>query len=155
MIAIIAASSVATQAELLDQSLPDLEIGSVTEDGAHDTRKCHDAVADRSAHSVIRRGDRPERGSERGYHRDPLPANGAGSLISRQRVAPALDIKVTTGHARRTWRIRWQTILAPAGCRIPGYRHHGSLRGAWFCPRIWPLAHPALEKFNAILEART
>ena len=41
--------------------LPDLlgqipigeEIGSVTADGAHDTRKCHDAIADRGAHAVI------------------------------------------------------------------------------------------------------
>ena len=41
--------------------LPDLlgqipigeEIGSVTADGAYDTRKCHDAIADRGAHAVI------------------------------------------------------------------------------------------------------
>ena len=29
------------------------EIGSVTADGACDTRKCHDAIADRGAHAVI------------------------------------------------------------------------------------------------------
>ncbi|MBL3576517.1 transposase, partial [Rhodovulum sulfidophilum] len=34
--------------EMLDQ-----EIGSVTADGAHDTRKCHDAIASRGAHAVI------------------------------------------------------------------------------------------------------
>ena len=39
--------------ELLDQIPPDVEIGSVTADGAYDTRKCHDAVADRGAHAVI------------------------------------------------------------------------------------------------------
>jgi hypothetical protein len=39
--------------ELLSQISPDVEIGSVTADGAYDTRKCHDAVADRRAHAVI------------------------------------------------------------------------------------------------------
>jgi hypothetical protein len=49
--------------------LPDLpgqipegqEIGSVTADGAHDTRRCHDAIADRGAHAVIppRKNARP------------------------------------------------------------------------------------------------
>lgn len=39
--------------ELLDQILVDVGIGSVTADGAYDTRKCHDAVADRGAHAII------------------------------------------------------------------------------------------------------
>jgi hypothetical protein len=39
--------------ELLGQLSADVEIGSVTADGAHDTRKWHDAVADRGAHAVI------------------------------------------------------------------------------------------------------
>lgn len=39
--------------ELLSQILADVEIGSVTADGAHDTRERHDAVADRGAHAVI------------------------------------------------------------------------------------------------------
>ncbi|PTE18079.1 IS5 family transposase [Phaeovulum veldkampii] len=39
--------------ELLDQIPPDQEIGNVTADGAYDTRKCHDAIADRGAHAVI------------------------------------------------------------------------------------------------------
>ena len=39
--------------ELLGQIPADVEIGSVTADGAYDTRKCHDAVADRGAHAVI------------------------------------------------------------------------------------------------------
>jgi len=32
---------------------PEQEIGSVTADGAYDTRKCHDAIADRGAAAVI------------------------------------------------------------------------------------------------------
>ncbi len=39
--------------ELLDQIPPDQEIGSVTADGAFDTRKCHQAVAARGAAAII------------------------------------------------------------------------------------------------------
>jgi hypothetical protein len=39
--------------ELLNQISREQEIGSVTADGAYDTRKCHDAIADRRAHAVI------------------------------------------------------------------------------------------------------
>ena len=38
---------------LLKQVPPDQDIGSVTADGAYDTRKCHDAIAERNAHAVI------------------------------------------------------------------------------------------------------
>ena len=39
--------------ELLDQIPPDQDVGSVTADGAYDTRKCYDAIAARGAHAVI------------------------------------------------------------------------------------------------------
>ena len=39
--------------DLLNQIPPDEEIGSVTADGAYDTRKCHDAIAARNAQAVI------------------------------------------------------------------------------------------------------
>ncbi len=39
--------------DLLNQIPPDEEIGSVTADGAYDTRKCQDAIAARNAHAVI------------------------------------------------------------------------------------------------------
>ena len=39
--------------ELLSQIPPDQEIASVTADGAYDTRKCHDAIADRGAVAII------------------------------------------------------------------------------------------------------
>jgi DDE family transposase len=39
--------------ELLDQIPPDQEIGSVTADGAHDTRKCLEAIAERGAAAII------------------------------------------------------------------------------------------------------
>ena len=38
---------------LPDQIPADQEIASVTADGAYDTRKCHDAIAERGAHAVI------------------------------------------------------------------------------------------------------
>ena len=38
---------------LLNQIPRDQEIGSVTADGAYDTRRCHNAIADRRAASVI------------------------------------------------------------------------------------------------------
>jgi hypothetical protein len=39
--------------ELLAQIPADQDIASVTADGAYDTRKCHDAIADLGAHAVI------------------------------------------------------------------------------------------------------
>jgi hypothetical protein len=39
--------------ELLSQIPPDQEIASLTADGAYDTRKCHDAIAERGGHAVI------------------------------------------------------------------------------------------------------
>jgi hypothetical protein len=39
--------------ELLNQIPPDQDIGSITADGAYDTRKCHDAIAARNAYAVI------------------------------------------------------------------------------------------------------
>ena len=38
---------------LLDQIPVGQDIASVTADGAYDTRKCHDAIAERGAHAVI------------------------------------------------------------------------------------------------------
>lgn len=39
--------------DLLNQIPANEVIGSVTADGAYDTRKCHDAITDRDAHAVI------------------------------------------------------------------------------------------------------
>jgi len=39
--------------DMLSQISPDQGIGSVTAHGAHDTRNCHDAIADRGAHAII------------------------------------------------------------------------------------------------------
>ena len=39
--------------KLLSQIPSDQDIGSVTADGAYDTRKCHEAIAARDAHAVV------------------------------------------------------------------------------------------------------
>ena len=39
--------------DLLGQIPADEQIGSISADGACDTRRCHDAVANRSAHAII------------------------------------------------------------------------------------------------------
>jgi len=39
--------------ELLNQTPPDQDIRNVTADGAHDARKCHEAIAPRDACAVI------------------------------------------------------------------------------------------------------
>lgn len=53
--------------ELLNQIPDDQEIGSVTADGAYDTRKCHDAIADRGADAVI--PPRPIRPGMEAHHK--------------------------------------------------------------------------------------
>ena len=55
--------------ELLSQIPPDVEIGSVTADGAYDTRKCHDAVADRGAHEALEPDGGRRNGTEGGTSR--------------------------------------------------------------------------------------
>lgn len=54
--------------ELLSQIPVDVEITSVTADGAYDTRKCHDAIANRGAHAVIppRKNAKPWKSSTAG-----------------------------------------------------------------------------------------
>ena len=54
--------------ELLDQIPAEAEIGSVTGDGAYDTRRCHEAVADRGADAVIppRKNAKPWKPSKAG-----------------------------------------------------------------------------------------
>ena len=65
--------------DLPGQIPADVEIGSVTADGAYDTRKCHDAIADRGAHAVIptRKNARPWKPSTAGAiaRNEALPAS--------------------------------------------------------------------------------
>jgi len=66
--------------ELLNQIPPDQDIGSVTADGAYDTRKCHEAIAARDSHAVIppRKNAKPRKPTRDGAiaHNDAVMHNG-------------------------------------------------------------------------------
>jgi hypothetical protein len=76
--------------ESLSQNPPDHEIASVTADGAYDTRKCHDPIAERGAAAIIP----PSR------HAKPWKAQRAGAAARNEalRASKHLD--------RALWR-RW------------------------------------------------
>ncbi len=76
--------------ELLDQISPDQEIGSVTADGAFDTRNCHDAIAARGAAAII-----PPRKNAKPWKADTLGA-----------VARNEALRASKRFGRTIWR-RW------------------------------------------------
>ncbi len=76
--------------ELLNQVPPDQNIGSVTADGAYDTRKCHDAIAARGAHAVI-----PPRKNAK-----PWKPTSAGAIARNEAVSASRYL------GRAIWR-RW------------------------------------------------
>ncbi|MFV0245446.1 MAG: IS5 family transposase, partial [Qingshengfaniella sp.] len=76
--------------ELLDQILTDEPIGSVTADGAYDTRKCHEAIAARSAAAVI-----PPRKNAK-----PWKSTSAGAIARNEALRASKDL------GRALWR-RW------------------------------------------------
>ena len=76
--------------ELLNQIPADQEIASVTADGAYDTRKCHDAIAERGADAVI-----PPRKNAK-----PWKADSAGATERNEAVRAAKHL------GRALWR-RW------------------------------------------------
>ena len=65
--------------ELLDQIPPDQEIGSVTADGAFDTRKCHDAIAP----VALPRSYRPARTHGPGSPTVPVPSRATRPCVHR------------------------------------------------------------------------
>ena len=81
--------------DLLGQIPEDQEIGSVTADGAYDTRKCHDAIADRGAHAVIppRKNAKPwktDHCRSRGAQRGPagIEVSGPRTVATMERIPP-------------------------------------------------------------------
>jgi hypothetical protein len=76
--------------ELLEQIPSELEIASVTADGAFDTRKCHDAIAGRGAAAII-----PPRQNAR-----PWKPDTAGA------VARSEDFRASRRFERTIWQ-RW------------------------------------------------
>ena len=94
--------------DLLSQIPADEQIGSVTADGAYDTRKCHDAIAERGAHAVIPPGLRPFRAEliHRINSRPPFTLAGTPSPGNPRQQAQS---RATRRFARRN------TSVAPSG----------------------------------------
>ena len=87
--------------ELLAQIPPEETIGTVTADGAYDTRRCHGAIIDRGADAVI-----PIRRNGRAWKED-CPAAAARNEILRatRRLGRALWKKWTGYHVNRRGRL--------------------------------------------------
>lgn len=86
--------------ELLGQIPGDQEIGSITADRAYDTRKCHNAIADRGAHAVI-----PPRKNAR-----PWKATTAGAVARNE------ALRASKYLGRALWR-NWAATTAGAAAR--------------------------------------
>jgi len=83
--------------ELLDQIPPDQEIGSVTADGAYDTRKCHNAIADRGAAAVI-----PPRKNARSWKPDTAGAIARNEALRASKYLGRALWRKWSGYHRRS-----------------------------------------------------
>ncbi|WP_412074420.1 IS5 family transposase [Tritonibacter mobilis] len=83
--------------ELMNQISPDQDIGSVTADGAYDTRKCHDAIAARNAHAVI-----PPRKNAKPWKPTSAGAIARNDAISTSRYLGRTIWKRWSGYHRRS-----------------------------------------------------
>lgn len=83
--------------ELVNQISPDQDIGSVTADGAYDTRKCHDAIAARNAHAVI-----PPRKNAKPWKPTSAGAIARNDAISASRYLGRTIWKRWSGYHRRS-----------------------------------------------------
>lgn len=82
---------------LLDQIAPDQEIGSVTADGAYDTRKCHEAIAGRNAHAVI-----PPRKNAKLWKPDTPGARARNEAVRSSKYLGRALWRNLTGYHRRS-----------------------------------------------------
>jgi len=85
--------------DLLSQIPSDQEIGSVTADGAYDTRKCHEVIADRGAHAII-----PPRKNAKLWK-----PTSAGAVARNEAVRSSKYL------GRALWRLEW--LPPPKPCR--------------------------------------
>jgi hypothetical protein len=83
--------------ELLDQIPPGQNIGSVTADGAYDTRKCHEAIAARNAHAVI-----PPRKNARPWKPTSAGASARNEAVNAQRYLRRTLWRRWSGYHRRS-----------------------------------------------------
>ncbi len=82
---------------LLDQIAPDQKIGSVTADGAYDTRKCPDAIAARNARDV-----RPPRKNAKLWKPDTLGARARNEAVQSSKDIGRTQWRRLTGYHRRS-----------------------------------------------------
>ncbi len=113
--------------DLLGQIPEDQKIGSVTADGAYDTRECHDAIADRGAHAVIpprmkceTLEDRHRR--SRGAQRDAatIEVSRPSPVASMERISPLKPRRDEDALHEAVGTAADGTGLRPTGCRDPG-----------------------------------
>ena len=83
--------------DLLSQIPPDQELGSVTADGAYDTRKCHDAIAARSAHAII-----PPRKNAKMWKPDTPGAQARNEAVRSSKYLGRVLWRSLTGYNRRS-----------------------------------------------------
>ena len=83
--------------DLLNQIPPIQDIGSVTADGAYDTRKCHEAIADRNAHAVI-----PPRKNAKPWKPTSAGAIARNDAVSAQRYLGRTVWRRWSGYHRRS-----------------------------------------------------
>ena len=83
--------------ELLDQIPPEQEIGSVTADGAFDTRKCHDAIAARGATAII-----PPRKNARFWKPDTAGAIARNEILRTSKCVGRTIWRRWSGYHRRS-----------------------------------------------------
>jgi hypothetical protein len=102
--------------ELLDQIPPDQEIASVTADGDFDTRKCHDAIAERGAAAII-----PPRKNAK-----PWKADSAGAIARNE------ALHASRRFGRTIWR-RWSSYHRRS--RVETKMHCVKLLGQRLAPR--------------------
>jgi len=83
--------------DLLEQIPSDEEIGTVTADGAYDTRKCHDAIAAHNAHAVI-----PPRKNAKLWKPDTPGARARNEAVRSSRYLGRALWRQLTGYHRRS-----------------------------------------------------
>ena len=83
--------------ELLEQIPPDQVIGSITADGAYDTRKCHDAIAARRAHAVI-----PPRKNAKPWKPSSAGARARNEAVNASRYLGRTIWRKWSGYHRRS-----------------------------------------------------
>ena len=83
--------------DLLNQIPADHDLGSVTADGAYDTRKCHDAIAARNAHAVI-----PPRKNAKMWKPDTPGARARNEAVRSSKYLGRAMWRQVTGYHRRS-----------------------------------------------------